>query len=139
MTAFIQELFQFNVYKRSQGRITRQVTFAALAVGVALGCYVLYTKLHIARWAQNLGGMEYWLSGILLLAGLWIAFRVVNLPVFADFLISVEAEMNKVSWPTRTELFRGSLIVLVVLLVMAGLLYGFDVIFRFLFRAIGMF
>ena len=33
---------------------------------------------------------------------------VVNLPVFADFLIAVEAEMNKVSWPTRGELFRGS-------------------------------
>ena len=33
----LQELFQFNVYKRSQGRVTRQVTFAALAITVALG------------------------------------------------------------------------------------------------------
>ena len=38
--------------------------------------------------------------------GLWVAFRLVNMPAFADFLIAVEAEMNKVSWPTRGELFR---------------------------------
>ena len=34
------------------------------------------------------------------------------MPAFADFLIAVEAEMNKVSWPTRTELFRGSMVVI---------------------------
>ena len=31
--------------------------------------------------------------------GLWLGYRIVNVPQFADFLIAVEAEMNKVSWP----------------------------------------
>ncbi len=32
---------------------------------------------------------------------LWLAWRVVNVPSFADFLIATEAELNKVSWTTR--------------------------------------
>ena len=31
-----------------------------------------------------------------------------NMPRFADFLIAVEAEMNKVSWPSKAELIRSS-------------------------------
>ena len=37
---------------------------------------------------------------MLLAAGLWASYRLVNVPAVADFLIAVEAEMNKVSWPT---------------------------------------
>jgi hypothetical protein len=39
--AFVQELFRFNLYKRNQGRVARQVTFAALAVIVALAAWCL--------------------------------------------------------------------------------------------------
>ncbi len=35
MGDFVQELFRFDLYKRSQGKIARQVTFAALAVIIA--------------------------------------------------------------------------------------------------------
>ena len=31
----------------------------------------------------------------------WFAYRLVNLSSFADFLIAVEVEMTKVSWPSR--------------------------------------
>ena len=41
---------------------------------------------------------------LLAVVGLWAAYRVVNLPAFADFLIAVEAEMNKVSWPRERAL-----------------------------------
>ena len=37
LSSLFSELFQLGVYKRSQGRIARQVTFAALAIVVALG------------------------------------------------------------------------------------------------------
>ena len=40
------------------------------------------------------------------LVGVWLGYRLVNIPRFADFLIAVEAEMNKVSWPSRGELIR---------------------------------
>ena len=38
------------------------------------------------------------------------------MPAFADFLIAVEAEMNKVSWPTRHELIRASMVVMLVMI-----------------------
>ena len=52
-----------------------------------------------------------------------MSYRVVNVPGFADFLIAVEAEMNKVSWPTRTELFRASMVVLILIFALAVVLF----------------
>jgi preprotein translocase subunit SecE len=65
------------------------------------------------------------------------------MPAFADFLISVEGEMNKVSWPSRSELFRASIVVMVVIFFLAFLLYGYDVLLTwikdFLDRLVGSF
>ena len=107
-------MFQAGVYKRSQGQVVRQVTFAAVAITLALGAWRLYEVLL----AQT-DAVRYLSSGGLLLFGLWFAFRLVNYPRFADFFIAVEAEMNKVSWPTRTELWRSAMVVIVVIFVMA--------------------
>jgi preprotein translocase SecE subunit len=64
----------------------------------------------------------------LLLAALslWFAWRLVNYPVFADFLIATEAELNKVSWTTRKRLFQDTIVVLVTVLLMAGFLLVVD-------------
>ena len=63
---------------------------------------------------------------LLLAAGLWASYRLVNVLGVADFLISVEAEMNKVSWPTRTELFRASMVVLILIFSLAFILAAYD-------------
>jgi preprotein translocase subunit SecE len=133
VSAFIQQLFQTGIYKRSQGRISRQVTFAAMAVILALGLFRLNQTL-----IESGPAWQYGLPGLLLLAGLWFSFRLVNIPAFADFLIAVEAEMNKVSWPTRHELFRGSTVVLVTLLFLAVILFGFDTMWRVIFTYLGI-
>ncbi len=135
MGEFLQELVHFGVYKGSQGRITRQLTFAAIAITIALGLWRLHVGLKFSPWlAAHLPMAHYWIPGILLLAGLWAAFRLVNMPSFADFLIAVEAEMVKVSWPSRGELFRYSMVVIVVIFFLAFLLYGFDYLWQLLFR-----
>jgi preprotein translocase subunit SecE len=134
--AIFQELIQAGIYKRNQGRITRQVTFFALAITVVLGILRLHTVLRLWWLAKRLPGLEYWLPGGLLLAGLWISYRIVNLPSFADFLIAVEAEMNKVSWPSRTELFRASLVVLFTIFSLAIILAGFDLFWRVFFTKV---
>jgi preprotein translocase subunit SecE len=131
--AFIQQLFQTGVYKRSQGRISRQVTGAAVAMVLALGLFRLSQAL--IEWGQQ---WQYGLPGALLLVGLWFCYRVVNVPAFADFLIAVEAEMNKVSWPTRHELFRGSAVVLITILFLAVVLFGFDAMWRIVFTRLGI-
>jgi preprotein translocase subunit SecE len=124
---FFQELLRAGIYKQSQGRITRQVTFAAMAVVLLLGCYRLHQTMKMEDWiAGKMAGIEYWLPGLLALAGVWFSYRLVNIPRVADFLIAVEAEMNKVSWPTRLELFRASVVVLFCIIALAILLYGYD-------------
>jgi len=157
--AFLQELFRVGLYKRTQGRAARQVTFAAAAVVVAAGLWRLYGMLGtgLGNWPGNwlaawnrlefftIGRSEtveavlrqslhYGLPFVLLLVGWWAAYRLVNYPVFADFLIAVEAEMNKVSWPTRGELYRSSIVVLVTIFVLAAVLFGFDLFWQKVFN-----
>jgi preprotein translocase subunit SecE len=132
VNAFLQELLHAAIYKRSQGRITRQVTWFALAAAVALGFWRLsQTAIEQWEWHPSLG---LGIPTVLAALGCWVAFRLVNFPRFADFLIAVEAEMNKVSWPTRGELVRSSLVVLFTIFALAVVLFGFDFIWNAFFR-----
>lgn len=128
-----QDLFSLGIYKRSQGRIARQVTFAVLAVTLALGAWTLQDALADRAAPLRMGAF-----GAVLVVGLWLSYRVVNLPRFADFLIAVEAEMNKVSWPSRSELFRSSMVVMVTMFGLAGTLYAYDLLWQFLLTMLGV-
>src|SRR3954454_17415344 len=99
----LNELLKTDIYKRSQGRLVRQFTCLAIWVAVALAAYQTHVALKASRINLS-SGVIYGLPVAIMMVGVWIGFRVVNLPAFADFLIAVEAEMNKVSWPSRTEL-----------------------------------
>lgn len=59
---------------------------------------------------------------------IWFAWRVVNWPVFADFLIATEAEMNKVSWTTRKRLFQDTIVVLVTVFILTTFLFAIDIL-----------
>jgi preprotein translocase subunit SecE len=124
----VRELFQSAIYKRTQGRITRQVTFFALAIALVWGAWRFSVTMIMLRPEWRFG-----VPVILVLVGLWCLYRLVNMPRFADFLIAVEAEMNKVSWPSRGELFRASLVVMVVIFFMAAVLYFYDLVLTWLF------
>jgi preprotein translocase SecE subunit len=238
VSAFFRELFRTGLYKRNQGRISRQVTFAAMAITVVLGLYSLSQSMigvdvalvaarpamvtyvgndghpranatikisgegtatiavttgqtlediarAIAEQSDTTGvtaraddntltlaskkvgsrarlkvsvqegvfdvegagddgiargreavnaGLRFAVPGLLLFGGLWVSYRAVNVPGCADFLIAVEAEMNKVSWPTRHELFRGSAVVLVTILSLAAVLFLFDFVWGWIFH-----
>lgn len=121
MAELIAGMFNTSRYKRSQGKVARQLTLAALAVMVAVGAWKLSSLGE--------GNVEEYVTPMVVLAvGWWASFRIVNLPKFADFLISVEAEMNKVSWPDRSELWRASLVVIIVIFFLAALLFTYDII-----------
>ena len=68
----------------------------------------------------------------LMLATLWVAFRAVNVPDFAEFLIATEAEMNKVSWSTRKRLFQDTIVVLLTTLIMTVFLLVVDLFWGWL-------
>jgi preprotein translocase subunit SecE len=149
VAAIVQELFRFGLYKKSQGRIARQATFWALALIVALGAWSLtkYLGGYISDvgannpdwpiWKQNL--VHFGVPLVILAIGMWASFRAVQMPAFADFLISVEGEMNKVSWPSRTELFRASLVVMLVIFFLAGLLFAYDYILTLVLKGLDTF
>jgi preprotein translocase SecE subunit len=68
---------------------------------------------------------------LLLLAGsLWLSWRIVNMPTFADFLIATEAELNKVSWTTQRRLIQDTIVVLATVVLFAGFLFAMDQIWR---------
>ena len=131
MAELIAGMFNPSPYKRSQGKIARQLTFAAMALAVAVGAW----KLSESQ-AGTSAAMQYAMPFAALAVGLWISFRIVNIPRFADFLISVEAEMNKVQWPGRSELWRASMVVIVVIFFLAAALFVFDIVLSSFFKNI---
>lgn len=123
MAELIAGMFNTSRYKRSQGKVARNITLYALVAIFCVGAWKLNTmgENEIERYVIPL---------VVLVAGWWASFRIVNLPKFADFLISVEAEMNKVSWPDRAELWRASLVVIIVIFLLAALLFTYDIILK---------
>jgi len=96
----------------------------------------------VGAWQLNsMGGTNVQQSVtplVVLAVGWWASFRIVNLPKFADFLISVEAEMNKVSWPGRGELWRASIVVIIVIFFLAALLFTYDIILDWMMAWLGL-
>jgi preprotein translocase subunit SecE len=78
------------------------------------------------------------MAGLILLFGMWFGYRLVQWVLFADFLISVEGEMAKVSWPSRSELHMATIVVLTVFFILSGVLYTYDLIFVALFKFMGV-
>jgi preprotein translocase SecE subunit len=82
--------------------------------------------------------VAYTLPVILAALTLWFAWRLVNVPAFADFLIATEAELNKVSWTTRKRLIQDTLVVLTTVILMAVALFLADVLWSRLLTGIGV-
>lgn len=125
-----QELLQVGIYKRSQGRIARQVTCLVIWIVMAIGAYRLYTVGNLSM------PYRYVIPAAVLVVGVWFGYRIVNYPPFADFLIAVEAEMNKVTWPTSTELVRSSVVVIVLIAGLTTVLFGYDTVWSALLKYI---
>lgn len=129
-------LLRASVYKPSQGRVVRQLTALAIWLIVAMGCYRL--SLFLRGGVSDSLWIHSAIPATLLAAGLWFGFRVVNWPRFADFLISVEAEMGKVTWPSKSELIRASVVVILTIVILAISLFLFDVVWQWFFKLIGV-
>jgi preprotein translocase SecE subunit len=82
--------------------------------------------------------VQFTLPILLSLLALWLAYRVVNFPAFADFLIATEAEMNKVSWSTRPRLINDTIVVLIATLLLTVFLFVVDVAWSQLLSRIGI-
>ena len=129
------------MYKRQQGRVTRQVTFAAVSLALGLGVWRLAQVLPLwlggdasSSFGDELGLVRFLVPGLLMAAGIWLAFRIVQTPAVADFLIAVETEMTKVSWPSRDEVMRSSIVIIFLIFILAGILAVYDLFWWFVLR-----
>jgi preprotein translocase subunit SecE len=132
---FWSSMLAAGLYKKNQGRLTRQLTAAAIIVVVALGVWSLFLTFLADVKPQ---AVQYGIAGAILGLGLWFAYRVVNYPPFADFLVDVEAELGKVSWPSKDELRRATVVVLVTMVLLSAVLLAYDLLWQQILRAIGV-
>jgi preprotein translocase SecE subunit len=90
------------------------------------------------RYLPLLHDLKFTAPMALAAAGLWLAWRGVNYPTFADFLIATEAEMNKVSWTSRRRLVQDTIVVLITVLLFTVFLLAIDSFWGFAVTKLGI-
>jgi preprotein translocase SecE subunit len=85
-----------------------------------------------------LPSVQFTVPLLLLALSLWLAWRIVNMPTFADFLIATEAELNKVSWTTQKRLVQDTIVVLITVVLLAIFLFGMDLMWKEVLKPIGV-
>jgi preprotein translocase SecE subunit len=140
-----QGWFHASSYKANQGIRVRRGSMLCLIVLGACGLITLITHgtLGSDRFVANnwivdvpftnseiplMFRIHYTVPVVLGLVMLWISWRVVNWPVFTDFLIATEAEMNKVSWSSRRRLWQDTVVVLVTVILLTTFLFLVDIL-----------
>jgi preprotein translocase subunit SecE len=130
---FFLNLFQTGLYKPMQGWNARLYTAAGLGLIALTGAYRLYTIVEDSTPLWRLG-----IPTLLALVLGWIIFRIVHYPPFAEFLIATEAEMNKVSWISKDDLYRSTIVVLATVFLLAAFLFLVDWLWLFILQKIGV-
>jgi preprotein translocase SecE subunit len=146
-----QGWFSVAPYKRTQGQRVRRGTILGILVLAGCGIWTLmhHNVVPAGSWQVVLpfaGGLpvtvlparNYTVPLLLALASFWLAYRVVNYPTFADFLIATEAELNKVSWTTRKRLVQDTVVVLVTVILLTAFLFVVDQLWAFILTKIGV-
>lgn len=121
------------LYKRTQGRMVRQVTLAVMLSGVLLGCF-RFSEVYLQESGKL---MSLGVPALLLALGSWAVYRLTHWPKFADFLVQVQGELDKVNWATWEYLIRATGVVLVTMVIVAAFLWVCDFAWIYLFEKIG--
>ena len=120
----------FDLYKRGQGLYARVTVAALLGLLACFGIFELYSVL--GAWEAKLFDTVAWKLIVVALTALVAAvvvFLAVNGGKAVDFLIMTEAELRKVSWPTRRQLRQQTLVVIVVTVIFGAVIQIADWIF----------
>jgi preprotein translocase subunit SecE len=130
---FLANLVKVDLYKPLQGKQSRLWTTVALGVVIGAGLW---------RLSDTLDGFplrtRYGIPALVGAVLAWLTFRLLQYPPFVEFLIATEAEMNKVSWTTKADLYRATIVVLSTLVIVAVYLFGVDTLWSHLLQAFGV-
>jgi preprotein translocase SecE subunit len=129
----------FTIYKRGQGYWTRMGTAIGAALIAFLFAEFVYGRLKVAvsvyHWPLNIWAMVG-IAGAVFAGIMLFAWRMMNKPGNADFLIATDSEMKKVNWTTKKELIGSTKVVIFFMVLIAALLFTLDVLFGYLFHFI---
>ncbi|HWE40415.1 MAG TPA: preprotein translocase subunit SecE [Isosphaeraceae bacterium] len=131
---FLENLLRSDIYKPRQGARARTWTAVALGVLTAVGLLRLNEVLDESYGRATRAGL---VGGLAVVLG-WLIYRVVNFSPFADFLGDTQAEMNKVSWTSKEDLYRATMVVLTTVLLMSIFLFTVDQVWVTLLKFIGV-
>ena len=130
----------FRIYKPGQGYWTRLGTVIGVGLIIALTANFIYKELDSfvgpgtkTNWPLSviLGSV-----GAFVVALGLVAWHDLNKPSVVDFLIATESEMKKVNWTSRKELIGSTKVVIVFMLLIALVLFLFDLVFGWFFYGI---
>lgn len=121
-------------YRRSQGRLVRCLVFVVLLMSMLMLCRQLHV-LALHFFGPILTSV---LTGTVGAALAWAAWRLVQYPSVADFLIDVQIESSKVSWCGWVDLCRIVGVVLAAMGLMSIYLFVCDVTWQFLLRGLSV-
>jgi len=131
--SLLSTLTSTKVYKATQGRLVRQVTLAVLLAAVVLGSYQ-FSEAYLLD-ASRL--VKLGVPVLLFVLGSWSVYRLIHWPRFADFLVAVQGELDKVNWSTWEYLIRATGVVLVTMVIASAFLWMCDFAWVNLFEFIG--
>jgi preprotein translocase subunit SecE len=128
----------FTIYKPGHGYWTRMGTAGGAALIAALSTAFLYQ--HVPVWltsahvdSQKIKSINLAICAAFIVLFALFTFVMTNKPRNAEFLIATDTEMKKVNWTSRAELIGSTKVVIFFMLLIAFLLFGFDVLFGYFF------
>ena len=136
LAPFLSNLVHTGSYKPNQGWYARLWTGIALGTLLLVGLYRLFEYMKSAT--GNNPGARLGIPALIGAALGWLIYRVLHYPPFVDFLIATEAEMNKVSWTSKSDLYRATTVVLVTVFLMSVYLFGVDYLWMTLLQLMGV-
>ena len=120
-------------YKKKQGKPSRQIALCALS-----GCLAWLLIQVFSVFVGRQSGVLWLLTCVaMVVASLVVSLSLLGRPKSADFLISVQAEIDKVTWPSLSEVKRATVVVLVLIVAMAAVMFTFDLVWQWFFQVIG--
>jgi preprotein translocase SecE subunit len=139
----------FSIYKSGQGYWTRMCTAGGVLLVLIILHYFIFdtlrNKTELDFITSGTGARERgvpWIKSSIV-GGLFVVvaaviWRYMNKPVIVDFFIATESEMKKVNWTSRKDLIGSTKVVIFFMLLIAAVLFVFDLAFGFFFFKIGV-
>jgi len=95
-----------------EGAVTANPIFPQIYLQAGIACAVLLVATVLIYWLTAAGRKS------------------------VDFLVATDGEMKKVNWSTPREIRGSTMVVIVAAFLIAGILFGVDMVFRWFFGAI---